>query len=124
MLTLLPDAYSVAQYPHGMALTPPPAAQLWTLTVTEAELSLVCRSDSVPAGANKVEEGWRAFRFEGPFDFALTGILASVAVPLAQAGIGIFALSTFDTDYLLIKAVQLEAAITALRDAGHVVSIG
>jgi uncharacterized protein len=123
-LILLADDYSVVQYPLGMALTPPPAAQLWTLTIAETELSLVCRSDSVPAGAIKVEDGWRAFRFEGPFDFALTGILSSVAVPLAQAGIGIFALSTFDTDYVLVKAAQLEVAITALRDVGHVVRIG
>jgi uncharacterized protein len=118
-LTLLADEYCVAQYSSDIALTPPRGAALWNLTLTADELSLVCSEAVLPAGALKVETDWRAFRFEGPFDFALTGILASVAVPLAQAGVGIFALSTFDTDYVLVKAAQLDTSIAVLRDAGH-----
>ncbi len=118
-LTLLAGDYSVAQYVPGTSILPPAEAELWNLTITPGETSLVCQSDIVPAGARKLENGWRAFRFEGPFDFALTGILASVAVPLAQAGVGIFALSTFDTDFVLVKAAQLDIAIAALRQAGH-----
>jgi uncharacterized protein len=120
-LTLLADAYSVVQYPPGTLLTPPRDAALWNATVTADEVSLVCATKQVPSGAQQQADGWRSFRFEGPFDFALTGILASVAVPLAAANIGIFALSTYNTDYLLVKAVQLDAAVTSLRLAGHIV---
>jgi uncharacterized protein len=122
ILTLLADDYCVAQYPPDVQLAPPRGAPLWNLAVTADELSLLCETSVLPAGARRVEAGWRAFRFEGPFDFALTGILASVAVPLAQAGVGIFALSTFDTDYVLVKAAHLDAALFALRSAGHQVT--
>jgi uncharacterized protein len=122
-LTLLADEYSVVQYPPGTLLTPPRDAALWNITVTADEVSLVCATTQVPSGAQQQADGWRGFRFEGPFDFALTGILASVAVPLAAADIGIFALSTYNTDYVLVKAAQLDAAVTTLRQAGHVVAI-
>ena len=59
------------------------------------------------------------FKLQGPFDFALTGILKAVLDPLAAAGIGIFALSTYDTDYVLVQALRLDEALSALRDAGH-----
>jgi uncharacterized protein len=118
-LTLLHGDYSVVQYAAGTPLTAPSSADFWSLSTSAREVSLVCASHHVPLDYQKIETGWRVFRFEGPFDFALTGILASVANPLAQAGVGIFALSTFDTDYVLVKAAQLETAITALRAAGH-----
>lgn len=99
-----------------------------SVTRTDAELSIVCASESVPDGsidgANVAETGWSMIRFEGPFAFDLTGILASVAGPLAAAGIGIFALSTFDTDYVLIKESNLDAAISTLRAAQHIVTVG
>lgn len=82
------------------------------------ELSLVCLENRVPAGT-KAERGWRALKLEGPFDFALTGILASLLNPLAQAKIGIFALSTYNTDYVLVKRDNLEVALKALESAGH-----
>ena len=73
----------------------------------------------MPADEPRVERGWRALRLQGPFDFALTGILLSVLEPLAAAGIGIFAVSTFDTDYVLVKDDQLGTAVDALAGAGH-----
>ncbi len=118
-LTLLADHFSVVQYAPDTRLMPPTDTILWNLTVVSDEVSLVCCTADVPVGARKQEDDWRAYRFEGPFDFALTGILASVAVPLAKAGIGIFALSTFNTDYVLVKAVHLAAATAALQAAGH-----
>jgi hypothetical protein len=87
---------------------------------TSEELSVICPRACVPAGTRH-EAGWAAFKFEGPFAFTATGILASVLAPLAQAEIPILAQSTFETDYLLVPAVKREAAVAALRQAGHVV---
>ncbi|MCU0231173.1 MAG: ACT domain-containing protein [Acidobacteria bacterium] len=118
-LTLLPDRYAVCRFPPEAGL---PAG--WeggpfaSVTRTADELSVVCREAAAPAGA-RVEPGWRAFKFEGPFAFETTGILASVAGPLAEAGVGIFAVSTFDTDYVLVRAAQLEPAVRSLAAAGH-----
>jgi hypothetical protein len=81
-------------------------------------LSVVC-SESVVPKATIAERGWLALRLEGPFPFSLSGVLASFARPLAQARIGIFAISTFDTDYILIKKDDCEAAMAALETAGH-----
>ena len=83
---------------------------------TPDELSIVCPQENVPPEI-RCDRNWRCLKVEGPLDFALTGILASLATPLAQAGISIFAVSTYDTDYLLVK--DLERAITVLSQAGH-----
>ncbi|MDE3202113.1 MAG: ACT domain-containing protein [Acidobacteriota bacterium] len=80
---------------------------------TGDELSIVCTEELVPEGV-RAEKGWRAFRIVGQIDFALTGVLASVLHPLAEAKVGIFALSTFDTDYILVRSEQLEAARVVL----------
>jgi hypothetical protein len=70
----------------------------------------------------KAEPGWRALKLRGPFPFSATGILASVLSPLAEAEVPIFAVSTFDTDYVLVPEARLEKAVAALRAAGHTVS--
>jgi hypothetical protein len=90
---------------------------------TRDELSIVCRedvctADRIPDGA-PVERGWVALKLEGPFPFSMTGVLASFVQPLAEAGIPIFAISTFDTDYVLIKRQNLEQAVLALGAAKH-----
>jgi hypothetical protein len=90
---------------------------------TRDELSIVCRedvctADRIPDGA-PVERGWVALKLDGPFPFSMTGVLASFVQPLAEAGIPIFALSTFDTDYVLIKRQDLEQAVLALAAARH-----
>lgn len=92
-----------------------------SLTRTAGELSVVCPAGLVPADVQQ-EPGWCALVLAGPLDFALTGVLASVLDPLAQAGISIFALSTYDTDHVLVRSSQLEAAIQALVAAGHTVT--
>jgi hypothetical protein len=94
---------------------------LWSISRSENELSIVCGEEFVPDGHTPLEPGWRALELEGPIPFGLTGILASVLDPLAAAGLGIFAFSTFDTDYVLVKSGNLEPALAALRRAGHVI---
>ncbi len=96
----------------------PSAVPLFALTRTAEELSIVCEEAIVPADV-RCERGWRALGLIGPFEFDLTGILAAIANPLASAGIGIFALSTFDTDYVLVKERDLDTACRALQQAGH-----
>jgi hypothetical protein len=94
------------------------SGEFFSVSRTADELSIVCAESQVPAGP-LAERGWRALRVVGKLDFGLTGILASLAVPLAKAGVSIFALSTFDTDYVLVKGASLGAAASALRGAGH-----
>ena len=86
---------------------------------TDAEKSLVCPTSRVPAATLDREDGWRAFRVEGQLDFSLVGILARISSVLAAEKIGIFAVSTFDTDYILVKAENLGRALAALDRAGY-----
>lgn len=88
------------------------------MTRTADELSVVCAGANVPA-AVQAERDWCVLKVRGPLDFAQTGVLARLAAPLAAAGVPIFVLSTFDTDYLLVRAARLVDALAALRDAGH-----
>lgn len=94
------------------------ARGLVSITRTAHELSIVCPEHAPPQGTT-CDKGWRALQVEGPLDFALTGILVSLAAPLAAAGLCVFALSTYDTDYLLIRGESLEEAIKVLKVAGH-----
>lgn len=90
----------------------------FSITKTYDELSVVCTSDSVPMNVKK-EKDWRAIKVQGPLDFALTGILSQLANPLADAGISIFAISTYDTDYVLVREQDLARAIQVLNTCGH-----
>lgn len=118
-LKVLPGAFAVCRLPAGKTLPPwALSGPFSSVTQTQEELSVVCLESAVPVGVRS-EGGWRGLQVVGPLDFALTGILCSLAAPLAEAGISIFAISTFDTDYLLVKAVDLAAAVDALRQAGH-----
>lgn len=85
---------------------------------TAEELSVVCPAARVPDGV-RVEGPWQAIAVRGPLDFALTGVLASLAVPLADARISLFAVSTFDTDYILVRAADVAQAQAVLTAAGH-----
>jgi hypothetical protein len=89
-----------------------------SITRTPDELSIVCREEDMPDDV-RCERGWRCLRVAGSLDFALVGVLASLLAPLAEAGVAVFVLSTFDTDYLLVKDDRRDAAIAALRRAGH-----
>ena len=86
---------------------------------TDEELSLVVPTDVVPAETTERDDGWRAFRIQGVLDFSLIGILSKISGLLADAGIGIFAVSTFNTDYILVKKENFEKALGVLADAGY-----
>lgn len=120
-LTVLPGRYAVCRLPPDHAVTmPADAGPLYSLTHTSAELSIVCEERLAPTAAT-VEPGWAALVVAGPLDFALTGILSAIAEPLATAGLSIFAVSTYDTDYVLLRADDLESAVATLQAAGHIV---
>ena len=89
---------------------------------TDEELSLVCRTEDTPPGAAERSDGWRAFRIRGILDFSLVGILSKISGILAENGIGIFAVSTFNTDYILVKAETFGRAMAVLAEAGYAVS--
>lgn len=122
-VTLLPQAgeYAVCR------LLPTEAVPAWagaagfsSITRTADELSIICAAALVPNHVH-AERGWRLLKFQGPFAFTATGILSSVLAPLAAAKVGILALSTFDTDYLLVQESNFEATVRALKGAGHAV---
>jgi uncharacterized protein len=118
-LSVLPDEYAVSRLePHSPVPDWAWSGELVSVSRTPDELSVLCASSNVPDGLRS-ERDWAALKLHGPFDFALTGILVSVLEPLRVAGIGIFALSTFDTDYVLVKRANLKTAIQALEKAGH-----
>ena len=93
----------------------------FSVTRTADELSVVCSARVVPEGT-VCERNWRCLRVAGAMPFAVVGVLASLTAPLAEAGIGLFAVSTFDTDYLLVKENDFTAAVNALRQYGHTVT--
>jgi len=120
-LEVLPDHLAVCRLPVDAPF--PEWARpgdVMALIRTRYELSVICQSRFVPPHV-RVERGWRAFQVQGPLDFSMVGVLASISVPLAEAGVGIFVLSTFDTDYILVKEDALERAIEALQKAGLLV---
>ena len=98
----------------------PAHAHFWSVTRTDEELSIVLPEDTVPDHW-EADTGWRCLKVLGPLDLSLTGILASLAAPLAEVGVSIFAVSTYDTDYVLVKEGDLEKAERALSAAGHTV---
>lgn len=88
---------------------------------TDEEISLVCKTEDTPAATTERDDGWRGFRVEGVLDFSLIGILSKLSGILAENSIGIFAVSTFNTDYILVKGENFERAMTVLADAGYTV---
>jgi hypothetical protein len=95
-------------------------ANFVSITRTPDELSIVCEEATVPRGT-RAETGYAALMVEGPLAPELVGVMVSLLTPLAEAGVSIFAISTFDTDYVLVRDAQLDRAIAALHGAGHVV---
>jgi hypothetical protein len=117
-LTVLPDTLAICR------LSPEEDVPEWamigefvSITHTSDELSIVCAEEHVPPDV-KADREWRALRVEGPLDLAMTGVLAALASPLAEAQITLFAVSTFDTDYLLVKGYNLARVCEVLRQTG------
>ena len=118
-LSILPETFAIARL---SAADPAPAwtetGALRSLTRTPDELSIVCEDRAVPEGV-AAARGWRAIRVAGILELSSTGILSSLSEPLTKAGISIFALSTHDTDYVLVRDEALGRAVDALTAAGH-----
>jgi len=118
-MKLLPlrEAFTVCQIRDGSGVD---WSQPFTfVSRTDEELSLVCPTGFVPGNAVRREDGWRAFRVQGALDFSLTGILAGIAAVLAEEGIAIFAVSTYNTDYVLVKDENFSCALRALEGKGY-----
>ena len=116
-LTLMPERFAVCRLEPDAPLPAwvfHAAASLWSVTRTPDELSVVCPEDDLPPSIERAETGWRAFRLEGPIPFEQVGVIAGLTAPLAAAGIPVFVLSTFDTDYLLVKEARVDAVKAAL----------
>lgn len=122
-LSLLPGRYSICRLvPDAAVPVPLPEGAFFSVTRTPDELSIVCAEAQVPAGT-RCEPGWRILRLEGPFAFDQVGVLLAVLAPLAEARVSVFALSTFDTDYVLVKESTLARVQSALEGAGHALAI-
>ncbi len=120
-LQLLPGGYAVCRL--GCAEATPGWAQggaFVSVTRTDAEQSIVCAQEAVPPSVVS-EKGWRCLRVKGPLGFGMTGLLASLAGPLASSGVSIFVVSTYDTDYLLVQERDLERGLHALEQVGHAI---
>ncbi|HYR03693.1 MAG TPA: ACT domain-containing protein [Syntrophobacteria bacterium] len=118
-MTLFPDILAVCRLDPDVAVPPWAFAGPFTsVTRTPAELSIVCLQKGVPEDV-RCERGWRYLAVEGPLACALTGILASLTGALALAGVSVFAISTFDTDYLLVREADAERAVELLSREGH-----
>jgi len=117
-LTVLPDPVAVCR------LAPDAPEPLWargaftSVTRTRNELSIVCDDRGVPEGV-QAERDWRVLKLEGPIPFEMTGVAAALLAPLAAAQISVFLISTYDTDYLLLKSAVFERAAGVLRGAGY-----
>lgn len=120
-LSLLPHKYAVCQFhpdkhiPYWALL-----GDFVSLTRTHEELSIVCQQDNVPEGI-EAERGWCCVQVQGAFDFTVSGVNASLAVPLSEAEISVLAIATYATDYLLIKEANVEQALRVLELAGHLI---
>lgn len=96
-------------------------AEFYFIGRTDEELSLVCRTQDAPKNALRRDDGWRGFRIEGVLDFSLIGILSKLSGILAENQIGLFAVSTYNTDYILVKSENFDRALAALAGAGYAV---
>jgi hypothetical protein len=122
-LALLREPLALCRLPAGAPVPDwahPRDAPLASVTRTADELSVVCPASRVPEGVT-ASAPWRALRIDGPLDLSEVGVLAGLLAPLAEAGVSVFAIATYDTDYLLVREEAVKAAVEALRGAGHVV---
>jgi hypothetical protein len=116
-LSILPNEYTIHRFSPGSDI-PTLTGNFLSITRTDDELSIVCDAD-IALKSEKSETGWACIKVLGPLDFGLTGILAGIASVLAEAKVSIFAISTYDTDYILVKKEKLVAAQDVLKQAGY-----
>jgi hypothetical protein len=120
-LSLLPETFAICRLaPDAVVPEWAMQGQFFSITRTSEELSVIAETPFVPENLpNKVS--WRVMKVHGPFDLSEVGVLAALVAPLAAAGVSVFTISTFETDYLLVQGIQLREAIVAFRNAGHTV---
>ena len=121
-LTILPGEFSVWRLNADDPLPSPEPGSFLSLTRTAEELSIVSLSSEVPSGVIS-QDGWRCLKVKGPLPFEMTGVLAGLSAPLARADISIFVVSTYDTDYLLVRSTDLDRVCLALRAEGHTLNV-
>ena len=118
-LSLLKDKYGICTLPNTAPIPDWALTQsLASITRTEKELTIVCRREILPSQYQS-DLNWRCFKIDGSFDLNQIGVIASISSPLADAGISIYVISTYDTDYFLIQEQNLEQTISVLSDIGH-----
>ena len=118
-LNVLPDRYGICRFEPDTSIPGwAKESSFFSVTRTADELSVVCAEALIPEDKAN-DKGWRCLKVQGPLDISETGILSSLALPLARAGISIFAISTYDTDYLLVKDISLIKAIELLNSEGY-----
>lgn len=93
--------------------------EFYFVAKTDEEISLVCNSKHVPQNSTECDDGWKAFRIQGQLDFSLIGIISKISAILAEKRIGVFAISTYNTDYILVKADHFDKALLALEESGY-----
>ncbi len=120
-LTTLDGRFAVCRLARDAEVPAWASGSFVSVTRTPDELSISCAEETVPDGVT-AERGWRCLKVEGPLDLALTGIASALTVPLAEAGVSVSVIATYDTDYMLVKADRLADAVAALERAGHTVS--
>lgn len=123
-LKVLPEPLVICRFEPGANISVPNEPDsFFSLTITDQETSVVCSSSNIPSTDSKhkktVEEGWRAFRIEGKLDFSLIGVLSKIASILADKRISLFALSTYDTDYFMVKDADLGVSLETLNQNGY-----
>ena len=117
-LKLTPGMFSVCRLAPDQDVPGWAVGEIFSVTRTPEELSIVCLQDVVPDHINR-ESDWRCLRVVGPLEFSMVGVIASLTGTLATADISVFVVSTFDTDLVLVKEADLAAAIAALKAVGH-----
>lgn len=120
-LNQVEGGFSIARYHPDTAITALKMRTFCSITRTPNEVSIVCESDLLPPGYSSREDGWTCLQVDGILDFSLTGVLSQISGSLASAEISLFAVSTYDTDYVLVKEKTLNQAKQALRNAGIVI---
>lgn len=117
--SIVPGEFTVARLdPEAPFPEWAPSRGFCSMTRTAEELSVVCEDSSIPPGV-RAERGWALLQLRGPFPFEQVGVLEAFVRPLAEAGVSVFAIATFDTDYVLVKKDRLDDALSALAAAGH-----
>ncbi|HEY8183764.1 MAG TPA: ACT domain-containing protein [Thermoanaerobaculia bacterium] len=118
IFTHLQDTFAIVRLPPSEDMPRWASGELVSITRTADELSVVCKESAVPAGSH-ADRGWQCLKVEVPMPLTMVGVAAEFTSLLAKAGVSVFLISTFDTDYILVKGDALERAADALRGGGH-----